>query len=226
MYGRPVSELVVERALNTAELAALALLLALGIGLPIGLFTGGRPRHPLTRVLRPISIAIVSCHPVIAALALSLLAIRTGWLSIAPGALAVPVLALGLPFAAMLERLQARATSDALALPSLVAAAARGIPPRRLLWVHAGRQSLQPVLGILGVVIGALFGGSLAVEYITAWPGLGRLMYDALVGRDLFLVAGCALAGSVVLAAGNFAADVLRAVADPRVREPWAERLA
>jgi peptide/nickel transport system permease protein len=57
------------------------------------------------------------------------------------------------------------------------------------------------------------------VEYITAWPGLGRLMYDALVGRDLYLVAGCALAGAVFLAAGNVIADLIRAWVDPRIRE-------
>jgi peptide/nickel transport system permease protein len=75
------------------------------------------------------------------------------------------------------------------------------------------------VLGVFGIVIGALFSGSLAVEYVTAWPGLGRLMYDALTSRDLFLVAGCALAGAMILAAGNFVADVIRAAVDPRVRD-------
>jgi ABC-type dipeptide/oligopeptide/nickel transport system permease component len=218
IYDRPVSELVAERAANTALLSAAALGLALLVGLPLGVMTGARPRGPVATIVTPISIALVSCPPIIGALALSLLAVRTGWLSITPGSLAVPALALGLPFAAMLERLQSRATADTLAAPNLLAAAARGIPPGRLLWVHAVRQSLRPVLGVLGIIIGALFGGSLAVEYITAWPGLGRLMYDALVSRDLLLVAGCALLGAVCLAAGNLAADLLRAWIDPRVR--------
>jgi peptide/nickel transport system permease protein len=72
---------------------------------------------------------------------------------------------------------------------------------------------------VYGIVIGTLFSGSLAVETITAWPGIGRLMYDALVGRDLFLVAGCALVGAVLIALGNVIADLIRAVADPRIRE-------
>ncbi len=215
-YGRPVSTLVSERAVNSAELASAALGLATLLGLPLGLLTGARPRGLIATIVAPISIALVSCPPIVGALALSLLAAR---LSVAPGSLAVPAFALGLPFAAMLERLQARATADSLAAPDLLAAAARGVPPHRLLWVHAGRQSLQPVLGVFGIVIGALFGGSLAVEYITAWPGLGRLMYDALANRDLFLVAGCALVGAVFLASGNLIADLLRAVIDPRVRE-------
>jgi peptide/nickel transport system permease protein len=74
------------------------------------------------------------------------------------------------------------------------------------------------VLGIYGIVIGSLFGGALGVEYVTAYPGLGRLLYDALVARDLYLVAGCALAGSIMLATGNLVADLARAILDPRVR--------
>ena len=72
-------------------------------------------------------------------------------------------------------------------------------------------------LGLFGVILGSLFSGSLAVEWVSSWPGLGRLMYDAIVGRDVFLVAGCALAGAVLVAAGNLIADLLRGVADPRV---------
>ena len=108
---------------------------------------------------------------------------------------------------------------EVVAAPDLVAAAARGIPPVRLIWVHAARQSLRPVLGVYGVVIGSLFGGSFAVEVITAWPGLGRLMYDGLRGHDVFLVSGCAMAGAVCLTAGNVIADLLRALVDPRARE-------
>jgi peptide/nickel transport system permease protein len=218
LYGRPVKELLGERGVNSAELAAAALGLATFLGLPLGVLTGAHPRGLVSMIVTPISVALVSCPPIIGSLALSLLAVRTGWFSLAPGNLAVPAFALGLPFAAMLERLQSRAMVDSLATPDLVAAAARGVPPYRLLWVHAARQSLRPVLGVFGILIGALFGGSLAVEYITAWPGLGRLMYDALSNRDLFLVAGCALLGAVFLACGNLVADVLRAIVDPRVR--------
>jgi peptide/nickel transport system permease protein len=74
------------------------------------------------------------------------------------------------------------------------------------------------VLGLYGVLIGALFSGSFVVEIVTAWPGLGRLMYDGLRARDMYLVAGCAAAGALSLSAGTLLADLLRALADPRVR--------
>jgi peptide/nickel transport system permease protein len=86
-----------------------------------------------------------------------------------------------------------------------------------LIWLHAGRRSLQSVLGISGIAIATLFSGSIAVEKITSWPGLGRLMLEALMNRDVYLVAGCTLAGATLLAAANLIADLLRAAADPSV---------
>jgi peptide/nickel transport system permease protein len=217
-FNRPVAGLVVERAANTAMLASLALVLATAIGLPVGLLSGARPRGILGAVVAPISMALVSCPPLITALGLLLLAVQTGWLSIEPGRLLIPALALALPLAATLERLQSQATAEAMRAPDVGAAAARGIPVSRLLWTHAARQSLRPVLGVYGIVIAGLFSGSLAVELVTTWPGLGRLLRDAIVSRDLFLAAGCALMGATLIAAGNVLADVLRAAVDPRVR--------
>jgi peptide/nickel transport system permease protein len=218
VYKQPVRALVLQRAGATAELGAVALLLATLIGVPCGILTGARPRGAFARLIAPIAIALIACPPIVGALGLLLLALTTGWPSTEPGSLALPALALALPLAAMLERLQSQATSEAISAPDLTAAAARGVPRSRLIWVHAARQSLRPVLGVYGIIIGSLFSGSLAVETIASWPGLGRLMYDALVARDLFLVAGCALAGAMFIAAGNFLADVLRALVDPRVR--------
>lgn len=218
-FGRPVAGLVADHVVNTAKLAGAALLLATCIGLPLGMLTGSRPGSVLGVAVSSLSVLLVSCPPIIATLALLLFAAATGVLSIVPGHLALPALALALPVAASLERLQSQAVSELVAQPGLLAAAARGLSPRRLLWVHAGRQALRPVLGIYGIVIATLFSGSVAVETITSWPGIGRLMLEALLGRDLFLVAGCALAGAMLIVAGNLLADLLRAAADPRARE-------
>jgi ABC-type dipeptide/oligopeptide/nickel transport system permease component len=210
---------VIEAARKTAALAVAALALATLIGIPLGIVSGAMPRHWIARVTEPVSLILLSMPPLVFSLLLLFLGARAGWLSMSPGTLILPVLALALPLAASLERLQTQATRDVVSAPDLLAAAARGVPRTRLIWVHAARQSLRPVLGIYGIVIGTLFGGSLVVEMVTAWPGLGRLMYDALRGRDIDLVAGCALAGAVFLAIGNLIADLLRAVVDPRARE-------
>ena len=221
LFDRPVADLLRERAARTATLAFAALAIATGLALPVGVLTGSRPRGAFARIVTPVSLALVACPPLLGALGLLWLALATRWLPAGPGSLAVPVLALALPIAAAIERLQSQATAEALAAPDLTAAAARGVPAARVLWIHAARQSLRPVLGIFGIVIGSLFSGSLAVEFVTSWPGLGRLTYEAIVGRDVFLVAGCALAGGVLIAFGNIVADVVRAIADPRVAETW-----
>lgn len=218
-FQRPVSALVWERGLNTAQLAGVSLLLATAFGIPLGIVTGAYPRRIASRIIVVVSLALVACPPLVAALGLMFLAVTTGALSIAPGAMLLPAIALALPVAAMLERLQSQAATDTMRAPDLVAAMARGIPPVRLVWRHAARQSLRPVLGVYGIVIGSLFSGSLAVELVTSWPGLGRLLYDAVLASDVTLVAGCVVAGACCLAVGNLLTDIMRAIVDPRAAE-------
>ena len=133
--------------------------------------------------------------------------------------LLLPTLALALPIAAAFERLQSQSMSEAVGQPFLIAAIARGVPRRDLIWRHAWRVSIRPICGVYGLVIGSLLSGSFIVEFVTAWPGIGRLMYEALRARDIYLVSACAAAGAVFLAIGTLLGDLLLAVADPRVRE-------
>jgi peptide/nickel transport system permease protein len=109
--------------------------------------------------------------------------------------------------------------SDALHQPFIMAGVARGVPPRDLIVRHAWPVSLRPICAVYGLAIGALLSGSFVVEYVTAWPGLGRLMFEALRARDVYLVAGCAAMGGLFLAFGSLVGDVLLAATDPRVRE-------
>ena len=229
-YRRPVGDLVAERARNSLVLGCYALLLATALGIPAGVLTGSRS-GPAASALTAASVVCLSLPSLVLALTLLVVASRTGWFPVGgmPPAdasafqygrhLALPVLALSLPVAAVLERLQSRAIGEARAERCILAAAARGVPSTRLLWRHAWRLSLKPVLAIYGIVIGSLIGGSFAVEYVMAWPGLGALMYEALVARDAHLVAGCAAAGAAALAVGIFAADIALGVVDPRSTE-------
>jgi len=130
--------------------------------------------------------------------------------------LVVPATALALPIAAMFERVQSQSMADVIGQPYVLAALARGVPRSRVVWRDALRPALRPVAAVYGLVVGALFSGSFAVEVVTAWPGLGRLMLEALRARDLYLVAGCAAAGSVFLALGTLVSDMALAAIDPR----------
>jgi peptide/nickel transport system permease protein len=227
--GRAVSSLIAERAGNSILLGTLSIVATL-IGIPLGALAGSGRRGPHLAAARAGNILLLSLPPVVLSLGLLLVAARTGWFPVGglpPGRDAdslryfvLPVLALALPVAAALERLQARSIAQALRHPSVLAARARGIPETRLLWIHALKLSLTPVLAVYGVIIGSLISGSFAVEYVMTWPGLGRLMYDALISRDANLVAGCAATGAACLAAGVFVSDVLLAAVDPRRGSP------
>jgi peptide/nickel transport system permease protein len=227
-YGLPVTTLIGERARNTALLGAAALLLATVLGIPAGIVTGSQ-RGPLAAAARAVSIVFVSLPPLVTSFTLLLLASRTGWFPVGgftSGAagildtvkyLFLPCLALAIPLAATLERIQSQALRDALDEPSIRAAIARGCSPSRIVWRHALRLSLPTVLAVYGVIVGSVLSGSFAVEIVMAWPGLGALMYEALVSRDMFLVAGCAAAGAAFLAAGVLGSDLALALADPRI---------
>jgi peptide/nickel transport system permease protein len=219
-YQRPVTELVGDAAANTAVLASTALFVATVLGIPWGVLTGTR-RGITAAVLRGLSLLMLSVPPLISSLVMLTIAAATGWLPVSGmggiSHLVIPTLALALPIAALLERLQSKAIADSLERPSTIAARARGLPERRVVWRHAWRPALAPVLGIYGVIVGSLFSGSFAVEVVTSWPGLGALMQQALMSRDTYLVAGCAAAGAAFLAAGILAGDLVHALADPRI---------
>ena len=222
LYGRPVRELIPERAANSAVLAATSLAFATLIGLPLGVVSGTR-RDALAAMIRAASLALLSMPPLLTSLFLVFVAARTGWLPVGGmggvSHLIVPSLALALPLAATFERLQSQAMSETVGQPFVLATLARGVPYPRVIWRDALKAGLRPVASVYGIVVGTLLSGSFAVEVITAWPGLGRLMLDALRARDVFLVAGCAAAGSIFLACGTLLSDVALAFLDPRTHD-------
>ena len=237
LYNRPVRELVGRAAANTAVLAVVALAAATLIGIPLGIVSGSR-RGALPGVIRAISLVFLSIPPLLTSLFLVFIAAVTRWFpaggmtSVNAGSLdwsawaadvathlPLPALALALPIAATFERLQAQSMSETLRQPFALAAIARGVTARDVVMRHAWPVSVRPICGIYGLVIGALLSGSFVVEFVTAWPGLGRLMYEALRARDIYLVAGCAAMGGLFLALGSVIGDLLLAAADPQVRE-------
>jgi len=234
-YGRPVRDLIPERAANTAILALTALVLATALGLPLGIVTGSRRGGVLSHTIRAVSLVLLSMPPLLTSLLLVFVAARTGWFPIAgmrsPGVppagalldfvhhLVLPAAAIGLPLAAMLERLQSQAMSEVVGEPFVLATLARGVPRVRVIWRDALKAALRPMAAVYGLIVGTLLSGSFAVEVISAWPGLGTLMLGALRTRDVYLVAGCAGAGALFLAFGTLVSDIALALVDPRASE-------
>ena len=237
LYNQPVAPLVARAAANTALLGVISLVTATVIGLSLGIFTGARS-GPLPMLVRSVSLVCISLPPLVTSLAFVFVAARTGWLPaggmVSANAsdprwstwmidvlwhLPLPVLALSLPMAATFERLQSQTMAEAVQQPFMLAAIARGVHPRRALLRHAWPTSVRPICAVYGLAIGALLSGSFIVEFVTAWPGLGRLTFEALRARDVYLVAACAATGAAFLALGTMTGDLLLAAADPRVRQ-------
>jgi peptide/nickel transport system permease protein len=237
LFNRPVAPLVMQAARNTAILAVVALIIATVVGVGLGIVTGSGRRGVLAAMIRAGSIAAVSLPPLLMSLGLLFVAARTRWFPVGSMStvdataswstwaadfaahLTVPALALALPVAAAFERLQSSALNEQLHQPFVIAASARGVAPLPLLLRHAWPVSWRSVAGVYGLAAGSLLSGSFVVEYVTAWPGLGRLMYQALQARDIYLVAGCAAVGAGLLSVGMLTGDLLLAATDPRSRE-------
>ena len=223
-FREPVAALVAARLPATLELAAAALLIALVIALPLGIVAAMRRGSLLDRLVRIASLAGV-CVPTIWLGPLLVLAfsLHLGWLPTSGrgGAehLVLPALTLGLGMAGVLVRLTRASVLDALGEDSTRTARAKGAPPWRVVGVHAFRTALGPIVTVTGLQLGALLAGAVVTETIFAWPGLGRLVVQAIGARDYPLVQGCALVFGTTYVVVNACTDVLLAALDPRLRD-------
>jgi peptide/nickel transport system permease protein len=234
---RPVSERIREALPATLVLNGLALFFTLAIAIPIGVAAGGRPEGVFDRTSGVVLFALYSMPVFWAALLLqTLLSVKLGWLPLygvssdpSPAGLggvadrlahlALPVMCLTYASLAFFARLVRAGVVEARSQDYVTAALARGVSRRGALWRHAFRNALLPLITLLGLLLPGLLSGSVIVERIFAWPGLGRLYFDSILARDYPVVLGLSLVGAVATLAATLAADVAYAFADPRVKE-------
>ena len=235
---RPVGAILGETLPPTLLLSATALAVELTVGFALGMLAAVRAHRFVDHLIRACSLALWSVPAFWFGLLLFLLfAIEWrffpagGWREVGSraGALAaggdigwhlvLPALALGLPAGAATARFVRATLLEQLSAPFVTSALARGLSPSRVLWRHALRAGLGPITQVAGLSLAALLSGTLAVEVVFAWPGLGRATYEALVARDYpLLLAGTAVSALAVLA-GSFVAETIHAALDPRVRD-------
>jgi peptide/nickel transport system permease protein len=222
-YREPVTQVIAARYPATLELAVAALCLAVGLALPLGAAAALRPRSWLDRVARSASLAGV-CLPSfwLGPLLILVFAIRLGWTPVSGRGgmshLVLPATTLALGMAGILVRLTRTSVLTALREDYVRTARAKGASEWRVVAVHAFRNALLPVTTIIGLQAGGLLAGAAITETIFAWPGLGRLLLQAIDARDYPLVQGCVLAIGVTYVVINTATDVLHLWADPRLR--------
>lgn len=242
-HRRPVTHVLLERVPATLLLTATALLLQFGIGIVLGVAAARRPGSRRDLAIRLTAIVIYS----IPIFWLSLLAVEVvadlvpflptghmrsvGAQELGPIARAndlllhlfLPSLTLGLATAGAVLRFTRASLLDALSEDYVRTARAKGLSEDRVVWLHAMKNAATPLTQVLGLSLPFLLSGSLIVEVVFSWPGMGRLTYEAVKAYDYPIVLGAtAIAGTLVIL-GNLIADLLHATLDPRVRTSFDE---
>ncbi len=220
-YRDPVIDLVAERLPATLLLALASMVLAAAVSLPAGIGAALRPGGLIDRITSFGSVLALSLPSFwLGPLLILLFAIRLDWLPVSgmdePGALVLPSVTLAAALAALLTRLLRAALLEERSALYVRAALARGLSPASAALRHALRNALPVVITVAGLQLGSLLTGAILTETIFSWPGLGRLLVQAIAHRDYPLVQGTVLLFAAIYIAVNLAADLLHALLDPR----------
>ena len=222
-FGTPVSREIGSRLFRTIQLAVAAMAVAIAIALPLGIiaavYRGTTVDHAaMTLALAGISMPNFWLGPLLAIL----FAVQLGWLPVAGTGtiwhLVLPAVTLGAALAAILARMTRASVLEELRELYVLAVRARGASPFRAIVRHAFRNSLIPVVTIIGLQFGAVLTGTIITETIFAWPGVGRLLIQAINFRDYPLVQGCILFISFTYVMMNLLTDITYGLLDPRIR--------
>jgi peptide/nickel transport system permease protein len=230
-YSVPVIDLVAERMAVSLPLALIALALSTAIAIPVGLFAAarrGRPADTMAMAASQFGVAVPNFW-----FALLLVYVFAVWLRLLPAggfpgwgagawpalkALILPAMALALPQAAILARVTRGALIEVLGEDFIRTARAKGLPWRAVLWRHALRNAMLPVLTILGLQFAFLLAGTVIIENVFYLPGLGRLVVQAITQRDLIVVESVVMILVAAVIVVNLAVDLSYALVDPRLR--------
>jgi peptide/nickel transport system permease protein len=218
-----VARLVTARYPYTLELTLAALLVALLLAVPAGVSAAlhrGRWQDKLLGVvsLFGLSFPALALGPILQLL----VSIKLGWLPVSGAGgldhLVLPAITMGGALAAILTRMVRTAMLEELGQDYIRTARAKGLPERTVVYRHALRNAIIPVLTLVGLQFGALLAGAIVTETVFSWPGIGRLTVSAISNRDYALVQGCILAVGLTYILVNLLTDILYTVANPRIR--------
>ncbi len=221
--NQPVTTVIFERMPATMELALAAMLVAIAISLPLGIIAAVRKGtivdHAATTIaLLGISMPTFWLGPLLAIV----FSIWLGWFPVSGrGTMAnmvLPAITLGAPLAAILARMTRASVLEELRELYVTAARARGVSEARAVLAHAFRNSLIPIVTVIGLQFGSVLTGAVITETIFAWPGVGRLLVQSISARDYPAVQGCILLIAITYVSMNLIIDVLYGFLDPRIR--------
>jgi peptide/nickel transport system permease protein len=223
-FNQNVSSLIAQRYPYTLQLTLAALLVAIMLSIPAGVRSARHRNRWDDRVLSVVSLFGLSFpNFALGPILILLFAIKLGWLPVSgSGTLAhlvLPAITMGGALAAILTRMVRTSMLEELGQDYIRTARAKGLPERTVVYRHALRNAMIPVITVLGLQFGALLAGAIVTETIFSWPGIGRLTIQAIGNRDYYLVQGCILAIGLTYVAVNFLTDLLYSVANSRIRQ-------
>jgi ABC-type dipeptide/oligopeptide/nickel transport system permease component len=222
-FQQPVTHVILAHYPATLELAFFALLVSAAIGIPAGLLAAERPGTPADHAvgvftLLGLSVPNFALGPIL----ILVFSVFLGWLPVSGRGgvwhLILPAITLGAALAAILTRMVRISVMEELSSDYVRTARAKGLSPTAVLFRHAFRNALIPILTILGLQFGTLLAGAIVTETIFSWPGIGRLAVQAIGARDYPLLQGCILLIAVSYVLVNLLTDAVYALVDPRVR--------
>ena len=221
--SEPVTSAIADRMPATFELAAAAMLVAIVIAIPLGVLAAARAGTIVDHLATTLALIGISMPNFWLGPLLALVfAVELGWLPVSGrGTLAqlvLPAVTLGAPLAAVLARTTRASVIDELRELYVLAARARGVSRLRAVLKHAFRNSLIPIVTVLGLQLGAVLTGAVITETIFAWPGVGRLLIQSIGFRDYPLVQGCILLIALTYVSMNLLTDLAYGLLDPRIR--------
>jgi ABC-type dipeptide/oligopeptide/nickel transport system permease component len=218
-----VTHLVLTRYPYTLELTAAALIVALLLSIPAGISAALHRGRWQDNVLGVVSLLGLSFPGfALGPILILLVSIKLGWLPVSGAGgwdhLVLPSITMGSALAAILTRMVRTSMLEELGQDYIRTARAKGLPERTVVYAHALRNAMIPVLTLIGLQFGALLAGAIVTETIFSWPGIGRLTVSAISNRDYTLVQGCILAVGLTYVLVNLVTDVLYMVVNPRIR--------
>ncbi len=222
-YQRSNLELILPRFALTAKLTIAALAIAIAVGIPLGMLAAFNEDGVLDRLTSFIAL-IAQSLPLfwLGLVLIGLFAVELRWFPAAGAdtafSVVLPAVTLSSFMLAQIARLVRSSLIDVQREPYIMLARVHGVSEFRVALIHALRNAALPVVTMIGLQVGTLLSGAVTVEFVFAWPGVGSLMMEAVVGRDFTLVQAIVVLGAAVFVLVNLAVDLLYGVIDPRIR--------
>jgi ABC-type dipeptide/oligopeptide/nickel transport system permease component len=223
-YNQSVSKLLAQRYPYTLQLTLAALTIAILLSIPAGVHSARERNRWEDRAISVVSLFGLSFpNFALGPILILFFSIKLGWLPVSGSGsfanLVLPAITMGSALAAILTRMVRTSMLEELSQDYIRTARAKGLTEHTVVYRHALRNAMIPVITVLGLQFGALLAGAIVTEKIFSWPGIGRLTIDAISNRDYFVVQGCILAIGLTYVAVNFLTDLLYSAVNPRIRQ-------